>query len=57
MTIDNVDSEEIILDNYDEGDEQIGANGMSPMELHRRAMEKLNSKNFKDKDGQINFDF
>jgi topoisomerase-4 subunit A len=50
-------SEEIILDNYDEGDEQIGANGMSPMELHRRAMEKLNSKNFKDKDGQINFDF
>jgi len=30
---------------------------MSPMELHRRAMEKLDSSNFKGKDGQINFDF
>jgi topoisomerase-4 subunit A len=50
-------SEEIMHEDYDEGDEQIGANGMSPMELHRRAMEKLNSKNYKDKDGQINFDF
>ena len=50
-------SEEIILDDYDEADENIGENGMSPMELHRRAMEKLNANNFKGKDGQINFDF
>jgi hypothetical protein len=50
-------SEEIILDDYDEADESIGDNGMSPMELHRRAMEKLDSSNFKGKDGQINFDF
>ncbi len=50
-------SKEIILDNYDEVDEEIGGNGMSPMELHRRAMEKLDPSNFKDKDGQINFEF
>lgn len=50
-------SEEIILDDYDEVDEEIGGNGMSPMELHRRAMEKLDPSNFKDKDGQINFEF
>lgn len=50
-------SEEIALDEFDEEDEQIGENGMSPMELHRRAMEKLNSNNFKDKDGQITFEF
>lgn len=34
--------------------------GLSPMELHRRAMEKLNSENAKDfleGDGQITFDF
>ncbi len=30
---------------------------MSPMELHRRAMEKLDPNNFKGKDGQINFEF
>jgi hypothetical protein len=46
-------SEEIELDH----DEEIGGNGMSPMELHRRAMEKLDPSNFKDKDGQINFEF
>ena len=46
-------SEEIELDNNDE----MGGNGMSPMELHRRAMEKLDPSNFKDKDGQINFEF
>jgi topoisomerase-4 subunit A len=50
-------SEEIILDNEDTDDEQTGENGMSPMELHRRAMAKLDSNNFKGKDGQINFDF
>ncbi|MBI3521296.1 MAG: DNA gyrase/topoisomerase IV subunit A [Bacteroidetes bacterium] len=50
-------SEEIVMDDYDEEDENIGDNGMSPMELHRRAMEKLDSSNFKGKDGQINFDF
>jgi hypothetical protein len=34
--------------------------GLSPVELHRRAMEKLNkdnAKNFLDGDGQITFDF
>ena len=34
--------------------------GLSPVELHRRAMEKLNKKNakdFLDGDGQINFNF
>lgn len=34
--------------------------GLSPMELHRRAMEKLsrdNAQSFKDGDGQITFDF
>jgi topoisomerase IV subunit A len=34
--------------------------GLSPMELHRRAMEKLNkdnAKNFLDGDGQITFEF
>lgn len=34
--------------------------GLSPMELHRRAMEKLNKdnlKNFMDRDGQITFEF
>jgi topoisomerase-4 subunit A len=50
-------SEEIILDDYDSEDQQIGDNGMSPMELHRRAMAKLDSNNFKGKDGQINFEF
>ena len=50
-------SEEIILDDYDSDDQQIGDNGMSPMELHRRAMAKLDSNNFKGKDGQINFEF
>ena len=50
-------SEEIILDDYEEEDENIGENGMSPMELHRRAMEKLDPNNFKGKDGQINFEF
>jgi topoisomerase-4 subunit A len=49
--------EEIEMENYEEEDEQIGDNGMSPMELHRRAMEKLNGDNMRDKDGQINFDF
>lgn len=49
-------SEEIELEDYEE-DEKIGENGLSPMELHRRAMEKLNPNNFKGKDGQINFDF
>lgn len=50
-------SEEIELDDYSDEDERIGENGLSPMELHRRAMEKLNPNNFKGKDGQINFDF
>lgn len=50
-------SEEIVLDDYNEGDEEIGDNGLSPMELHRRAMEKLNGDNLRGKDGQINFDF
>ncbi len=49
-------SEEIAMDDLEE-DESIGENGMSPMELHRRAMEKLDPSNFKDKDGQINFEF
>jgi topoisomerase-4 subunit A len=49
-------SEEIAMDDIEE-DESIGENGMSPMELHRRAMEKLDPSNFKDKDGQINFEF
>lgn len=31
--------------------------GLSPMELHRRAMEKLNNKDLLDGDGQITFDF
>lgn len=31
--------------------------GLSPVELHRRAMEKLNNKNLLDEDGQITFDF
>ncbi len=50
-------SEEIEMEDYSEEDESIGDNGLSPMELHRRAMEKLNADNFKGKDGQINFDF
>ncbi len=50
-------SEEIVMEDYDEGDEEIGDNGLSPMELHRRAMEKLNGDNMRGKDGQINFDF
>jgi topoisomerase-4 subunit A len=41
----------------EDDDEQISENGMSPMELHRRAMEKLDPSNSKDKNGQINFDF
>jgi hypothetical protein len=45
------------MDDYEEEDENIGENGMSPMELHRRAMEKLDPNNFKGKDGQINFEF
>ncbi len=49
--------EEIEMEDFTEEDEQIGDNGMSPMELHRRAMEKLNGDNMRDKDGQINFDF
>jgi topoisomerase-4 subunit A len=50
-------SEEIALDDYPEEEEEVGDNGLSPMELHRRAMEKLNAGNFKDKDGQITFEF
>ena len=50
-------SEEIEMEDFSEEDEQIGDNGMSPMELHRRAMEKLDPNNFKGKDGQINFEF
>lgn len=49
--------EEIEMEGFSEEDENIGENGLSPMELHRRAMEKLNANNFKGKDGQINFDF
>lgn len=49
--------EEIEMEDFSEEDENIGENGLSPMELHRRAMEKLNANNFKGKDGQINFDF
>ena len=49
--------QEIEMEDYNEEDENIGDNGLSPMELHRRAMEKLNADNFKGKDGQINFDF
>jgi topoisomerase IV subunit A len=37
----------------DEGDES----GLSPMELHRRAMEKMNSKNLLGGEGQISFEF
>ena len=50
-------SEEILPDDYTEEDEEIGGNGMSPMELHRRAMDKLNGDNMRGPDGQINFDF
>ncbi len=51
-------SEEIIHEDYnEEDDEAIGENGMSPMELHRRAMEKLNGDNMRGPDGQINFEF
>lgn len=50
-------SEEIALDDYPEEEEESADNGLSPMELHRRAMEKLNAGNFKDKDGQITFEF
>lgn len=50
-------SEELVVDDYSDEDEEIGGNGLSPMELHRRAMEKLDPSNFKDKDGQINFEF
>lgn len=49
--------EEIELGDSDDEDDEIGGNGLSPMELHRRAMEKLNGDNLRDKDGQINFDF
>jgi topoisomerase IV subunit A len=31
--------------------------GLSPMELHRRAMEKMNNKDLLDGEGQITFDF
>lgn len=51
------ESQEIEMDDFSEEDENIGENGLSPMELHRRAMEKLDPNNFKGKDGQINFDF
>ncbi len=51
-------SEEIVHEDYDEEeDDAIGENGMSPMELHRRAMEKLNGDNMRGADGQINFEF
>jgi topoisomerase-4 subunit A len=50
-------SEEIALDDYPDEEEESAENGLSPMELHRRAMEKLNAGNFKDKDGQITFEF
>lgn len=40
------------LDNDDETE-----NGLSPMELHRRAMERLNNKDLLDGEGQITFDF
>jgi topoisomerase-4 subunit A len=50
-------SEEIVHEDYTEEDEEIGGNGMSPMELHRKAMEKLNGDNMRGEDGQINFDF
>lgn len=49
--------QEIEVEDYSEEDEMGGENGLSPMELHRRAMEKLNADNYKDKNGQINFDF
>lgn len=51
------ESQEIELEDFSDEDESIGENGLSPMELHRRAMEKLDPNNFKGKDGQINFDF
>lgn len=51
------ESQEIELEDYSDEDESIGENGLSPMELHRRAMEKLNGDNLRGKDGQINFDF
>jgi len=47
----------IELNDEAEEDDIIGDNGLSPMELHRRAMEKINVNNFKGTDGQINFDF
>ena len=50
-------SEEIVHEDYTEEDEEIGGNGLSPMELHRKAMEKLNGDNMRGEDGQINFDF
>jgi hypothetical protein len=31
--------------------------GLSPMELPRRAMEKMNNKNLLNDEGQITFDF
>ena len=51
------ESQEIEMEDYSDEDENIGENGLSPMELHRRAMEKLDPNNFKGKDGQINFEF
>jgi hypothetical protein len=49
--------EAIELNDEEDEDENIGDNGLSPMELHRRAMEKINVNNFKGTDGQINFEF
>ena len=39
-----------------DGDDE-SENGLSPMELHRRAMERLNNKDLLDGEGQITFDF
>ncbi len=38
-------------------DSDDGESGLSPMELHRRAMERMNSKNALDDEGQISFEF
>ncbi|MBS1635196.1 MAG: DNA gyrase/topoisomerase IV subunit A [Bacteroidetes bacterium] len=37
--------------------EEENESGLSPMELHRRAMERMNNKNLLDGEGQITFDF
>jgi topoisomerase IV subunit A len=52
------DAKKFLSKGKDKGDDE--KTGLSPMELHRRAMEKLNkgsAKDFFDGDGQITFEF